>query len=337
MPFADPAAGYADPSAGYPAHNGHSGHSGHPGHPGHQEHSGHPGRQEQAAIYQGGAPEGAPSWGGDQVDWPVAGSPEAAGGGAGAWSVPAAADDVLEESGEYLVGEDGLTAYQGHQSHQGHQGHPAHTGHPGHAAHPGQPGHQEHGTPADYQGGYQDTYGGAGAPGDAAGTGRTGHWNLAAGLSATTGATEHGETAAASFGASDGDPYAAESGPAGGGEAVDGDPYGNAAGGAQAPEAGATGHWSLPADALAQWPPAQQEAAPRPEEAAPSIGAGHAPGGEPWAVPVAEGEAPEHSGEFATGPAPAQEAAATAATGDAHGAYEPYETYDHPRDCLLYT
>ncbi|ARF55529.1 2Fe-2S iron-sulfur cluster-binding protein [Streptomyces gilvosporeus] len=317
MPFADRAAGYADPSAGYPAHNGHSGHSGH------QEHPGHSGHQEQAAIYQGGAPEGAPSWGGDQVDWPVAGSPEAA-GGAGAWSVPAAADDVLEESGEYLVGEDGLTGYQGHQSHPGQQGHPAH---------PATSGHQEHGAPVDYQGGYQDTYGGAEAPADAAGTGRTGHWNFAAGLSATT-APGHGEAATDSFGASGGDPYAAEGGPAGGGEAVDGDPYGTAVGEAKAPEPGATGHWSLPADALAQWPPAQQEqeAAPRPEEAAPSIGAGHAPGGEPWTVPVAEGEAPEHSGEFAVGPSPAQEAGPTAATGDAYAAYEPYETYDHPRE-----
>ncbi|MFJ9853520.1 2Fe-2S iron-sulfur cluster-binding protein [Streptomyces sp. NPDC101150] len=304
MPFADPSAGYVDPSAGYPAHSGHPGHPGHPGHSGHQD---------PAAIYQGGAPSAAQPWSGDQVDWPVAGSAEAA----GAWSVPAAADDGLEESGEYLVGDDGLTGYHGPQGQAGH--------------------HPEPGDAAAYQGGYQDTYGGPEAPVDPGETGRTGHWNFAAGLSATTGVPGHGESAADDrFRAPADDPYGAADGAADGrtdglpgGEAVDGDPYGTGAGRMDAPAAGATGHWSLPADALAQWPPAQQEAAPRPEEAAPSIGAGS--GGDRWAVPAAEGEQPDHSGEFAAAPPTAPGPDAGTGTGDAYGAYEPYGAYEEHR------
>ncbi|MGW2631336.1 2Fe-2S iron-sulfur cluster-binding protein [Streptomyces chattanoogensis] len=290
MPFADPSAGYADPSAGYPAHTGHTAHTGDSGH------SGHPGHQDAAAVYQGGAPGAAQPWGGNQVDWPVAGSAEAT-GAAAAWSVPAAADDVLEESGEYLVGDDGLTGHQGHA---------------GHGA-------------ADYQGGgYQDTYGGAEVPADSGAADRTGHWNLAAGLSATTGAPGQDEAAAG--------PYATESSPAGGGEPADGAPYGTAAGQEDAPADGATGHWSLPADALAQWPPAPQEEAPRPEEAAPSIGAGPGAGAEQWAVPAAEGEQPDHSGEFAITPAPeaGAEAGADAVAGDTYGSYEAYQAYEEP-------
>ncbi|MFI9046758.1 2Fe-2S iron-sulfur cluster-binding protein [Streptomyces sp. NPDC053427] len=314
MPFADPSAGYVDPSAGYPAHSGHTDHSGHAGH------------QDSAAIYQGGAPEAAQPWGGDRVDWPVAGSAEAA----GAWSVPAAADDGLEESGEYLVGEDGLPGHQGHQGYQGHQGHQGQAGH-----HPGP------GGAADYQGGYQDTYGGAEVPADSGEAGRTGHWNFTAGLSATTGVPGQGGTAADDpFRAPAGDPYAAShpadgltdgstDGLADGGEAVDGDPYGTGVGRTDAPAAGATGHWSLPADALAQWPPAQQEPTPRPEEAAPSIGAGS--GADRWAVPVAEGEQPDHSGEFAVGPATGPGAGEGAGAGEAYGTYQAYGAYEEPR------
>ncbi len=65
MPFADHSAGYADPTAGYPAQTEHAPHHG------------------PSAGYRGGAPEAARPWDGDPVDWPVAGSPEAGGTGPG--------------------------------------------------------------------------------------------------------------------------------------------------------------------------------------------------------------------------------------------------------------
>ncbi|MFG2829766.1 2Fe-2S iron-sulfur cluster-binding protein [Streptomyces sp. NPDC048434] len=303
MPFADPSAGYADPSAGYPAQAEYAAHHGSP------------------EGYHGDAPEAARSWHGDPVDWPVAGSPEA--GGPGTWSVPAAADDGLEESGEYLVGDDRLT---GHTAPTG-----SHPGHPGHSVHPGHPGLTGPGGAAGYQDG---GYPGAGAYDDA-GTdageaARTGHWNFTTGLTATSGAethpvapqdVSHGGAAHDHFHAAADDPYARERGLPARGAAPDaelpgargpsgGDPYGTGAG---ALNGEATGHWSLPADALAQWPPAaeaaqpphdgapqQQDAAERPDGTADGPGTGR------WTVPVAEGEQPEESGEFAlsdaTGP-----------------------------------
>lgn len=344
MPFADPSAGYADPTAGYPAQTGHAPH------------------HDPSAAYGGGAHEAAQPWGGDTVEWPVAGSPEA--GAAGSWSVPAA-DDGVEESGEYLVGEDGLTGHTGRTG--GHPGLPGHSGHPGH------PGHTGHDVAAGYHGG---GYPGAGAYGDAgtaADTGeaaRTGHWNFTAGLSATSAPETHpGEPQEAThdgavhdpFGGPAGDPYAHHGGlpghgtgpgaerPGDGGPSAGepggpsaGDPYATGAGGRNLAAGDATGHWSLPADALAQWPPAapetaqpshdavqhpqeaaqhaqdmaphphdvaqqRQDTVPHPQDTVPHPresadrpeGAVDATGGGGWAIPVAEGERHEHSGEFA--------------------------------------
>ncbi|MEU9122710.1 2Fe-2S iron-sulfur cluster-binding protein [Streptomyces sp. NPDC048506] len=295
MPFADQSAGYADPSTGYPAHPEHAAHQG------------------PSAGYPGGAPEVAQPWGGAPVEWPVAGSPEA---GGGAWTVPAAADDGLEESGEYLVGHDGPA------------GHPGPTG--------------------GYPGGYPGAGAYDGAPGgaDAGATARTGHWNFTAGLSATSGAETHsrepqeappGAPADDAYGDPAGGPYAPESGLAGHGTApapghagdpgvelpggglsgaggyppVAGDPHA-AAGGA------ATGHWSLPADALAQWPPATEHA-PSTHDTASDVPA--PAGAEGWAAPAADGEHPADPADFTgsgeaepTGPVvPASSAAAPAA------------------------
>ncbi|MFI6766942.1 2Fe-2S iron-sulfur cluster-binding protein [Streptomyces sp. NPDC050355] len=300
MPFADPAAGYADPSAGYADQMDTAAHQGRP------------------AAYQGGAPEAAQPWSGEPVDWPVAGSPEA--GGTGSWSVPAAADDGLEESGEYLVGDGGLTGRTGVT--RGRPNLPGHPEHPGHAGHqgltgPGGAGHQGGGYP------------GAGAydavdPAEAA---QTGHWNFTAGLGATHGAQTHATPAQEApqgpavpdrFGGPAGDPYARDGGLADHDRAMPGhgtaptgepagdaaDPYGTGAG------ASATGHWSLPADALAQWPPAD-DAAPRHEaadrhDAAVDVPAPAGAGG--WDAPAAEGERPERSGEFAPGDGAAEPA-----------------------------
>ncbi|WP_435603089.1 2Fe-2S iron-sulfur cluster-binding protein [Streptomyces sp. bgisy130] len=314
MPFADSSAGYADPAAGYPAHTGHAPH------------------HDPSAGYQGGAPEAAQPWGGDAVDWPVAGSPEA--GATGSWSVPAAADDGLEESGEYLVGEDGLTGHTGLTG--GHSGLPGHSGHPGHPGHPGVTGH---GAADSYHGGGYPGAGAYGDAGNAADTGEsapTGHWNFTAGLSATSapetrpgeaqdaaqggsthGGATHGGAAHDPFGGPEGAPYAHEGGlpghgtepggelPGDGGPSA-GDPYATGAGGPNAAAGDATGHWSLPADALAQWPPPAEtaqpshDAAPHPQETADRPdGAADATGGGGWTIPVAEGEQQEHSGEFA--------------------------------------
>ncbi|MFH8680048.1 2Fe-2S iron-sulfur cluster-binding protein [Streptomyces lydicus] len=290
MPFADPAGGYADPSAGYPAH------------------AGSPAHHDPHADYRGGAPEGSRPWGGDPVDWPVAGSPEAA--GTGSWSVPAAADDGLEESGEYLVGDERLTGRTGHAGQPGHQGHPGHDA-------------------AAYQGGYP----GAGAydtAGGAADTARTGHWNFTTGLSATGGAQPPAEDVPRGGAGQDpyGGPadgsYAPENAPHHGGahdpgphdthahheqhahhgtheqhahHDTDGHgaagPYGTGAG---TPDTAATGHWSLPADALAQWPPAGTTAQPAHDgavEVPAPAGAGS------WTAPVADEERPQASDEFA--------------------------------------
>jgi len=327
MPFADPSAGYADPSAGYPAHAEYAAHHG------------------PAEGYHGDAPEAARSWHADPVDWPVAGSPEA--GGHATWSVPAAADDGLEESGEYLLGDDGLTGYPAHTGgHPGHPGHhdpsdrTGHTGHPGHPEHPGHSGPAGVGGAEGYQGaGYPGAgaYEGAGHATDPGAAAHTGHWNFTAGPAAANGAGTapaapqdgpHGGAAHEHFGAAD-DPYARErglpehgAGPdaelPGDGGASGGDPY---AAGAGALNGGATGHWSLPADALAQWPPvaetaqpphdeaSQEHGTPRPHEAADGPdGAADTPGTGGWAVPGAGGRRPEESGEFAltdaTGPVP---------------------------------
>ncbi|TJZ56047.1 2Fe-2S iron-sulfur cluster binding domain-containing protein [Streptomyces piniterrae] len=322
MPFADPSAGYADPSAGY------------------QAQTSSPGHQDPSAGYQAGAPEAAQPWGGDRVDWPVAGGSQPA-GGSGAWSVPAAADDGLEESGEYLVGDDGLA----------HTGYPAQAGHQGQ---PGYPGPAGSGGATGYEGGdYPGTYGGAdgaadtGEPVAADAAGGTGHWNFTTGLSATTGVhggaeDGHGTgaredvhgAAGGPFGAPADDPYARDGGltghggeqgaaPHGGDDLPGGQAYGAGTGGTDPAAGGATGHWSLPADALAQWPPAgeapQHEGADAQgpgEEAGAGTGMGSAahvgsgvgadqPGrpdrAEPWTVPAAGGEQPDGTGEFAAG------------------------------------
>ncbi|MEU8787185.1 2Fe-2S iron-sulfur cluster-binding protein [Streptomyces sp. NPDC048637] len=332
MPFADPSAGYADPTAGYPAHTEHAPH------------------HDPSAGYRGGAPEAAQPWGGDSVEWPVAGSPEA--GGTGTWSVPAAPDDGLEESGEYLVGDDGLTGHTGFTG--GHPGLPGHSGHPGH------PGHQVHGVADGYHGaGYPDAgaYGDAGSAADTGEAARTGHWNFTAGLSATSAPETHpaepqqaghGGAGHDPFGGPAGDPYAHESGLRGHGAEPGGelpgdgrppadDPYAtDAAAGRNAAAGDATGHWSLPADALAQWPPAaetappphdgtphQQEAADRPDAAADAPGAGG------WTLPAADGEQQEHSGEFAitdaAGPLAPASPAVPEADGVADAPMEPVE------------
>ncbi|MGG2462716.1 2Fe-2S iron-sulfur cluster-binding protein [Streptomyces sp. RGM 3693] len=253
MPFADPSAGYADPAAGY-APTGQQGPAPH---------------QDPSAGYQANAPEAAQGWGAEQVHWPVAGSPEAAGG---AWTIPAA-DDTLEESGEYLVGDDRLTGHGGAASYQD-------GGYPG----------------APYDGGA-----GAAAPGEA---GATGHWNFTAGLNATSGTAGTVDVGGAVGTGQDGaagEPFAAPAA----------DPY--APGTTAAGTGGATGHWSLPADALAQWPPAghpsHQEQEQEHAAAGQGIAAGQetaaevpAPGGaERWTVPVVESEQLDTTGEFVLG------------------------------------
>ncbi|MFD8545798.1 2Fe-2S iron-sulfur cluster-binding protein [Streptomyces sp. NPDC059649] len=263
MPFSDRTAGYPDPSAGYgaPAHD--------------------PAQQGGPALYQGGAPADARPWGPDTVEWPVAGSAEAA----ASWSIPAA-DDGLEESGEYLVGDDRLT---------GHPGQPGTPGHPGHQGPTGTGG-------AGYQGGYP----GSGAyetTADAAGTARTGHWNFTAGLSATSGAPAAAEEPqeAAPAPTADG-PYG---GPLNGGYAPGNGlaDHGRAPGHDQDtgpdPAAGATGHWSLPADALAQWPPAPETDRPSHDDAAADHHDATHPPASPaaagaWGTPAAGEPAPPH-------------------------------------------
>lgn len=314
MPFADPSAGYADPSAGYPAQAEYAAHHG------------------AAEGYHGDAPEAARSWHGDPVDWPVAGSPEA--GNHGTWSVPAAADDGLEESGEYLVGDDGLTGHSAPSGgHPGHSGHPGHPGHPAHGGHHGHPGPVGAGGATGYQGGGYPgagAYDGAGNPADAAGAAGTGHWNFTTGPAATGGAethpaaphdASHGGAVPAHFGGAAIDPYAHEHGlpgrgaepeaeRPGGTDPSGADPYGTGAGiphGAAGGAAGAaTGHWSLPADALAQWPPVGDPAQPLhdgPRHLEPADrpdGTADAPGAAAdWTIPAAAGEQREDSGEFA--------------------------------------
>ncbi|MFH8573387.1 2Fe-2S iron-sulfur cluster-binding protein [Streptomyces sp. NPDC017993] len=341
MPFADSSAGYADPSAGYAPQ---------------QAHDTHQGPAADPAGYQG-APEAAQPWG-DRVEWPVAGGAEAAGG---PWSVPAA-DDGQEESGEYLVGDESLTGHGGLPGHGGYSGHP---GHPG-VAGPGAGGYQD--------GGYPGGYGAGEGAADTNGTGRTGHWNFATGLTATSGTagdgygaaedhgdardTTHGGTANDPFGGPVDDPYARHGGQSGhengtSGDLRGGDPYGAGAGGSANGAGGATGHWSLPADALAQWPPATEtpqhgtphdgtshdqghahephahephphdphahgaEQAPGADAGSAAPGTGH--GADRWTVPAAPGEQPDESGAFAL------------AAGDSNGAgtaYGAQETYD---------
>ncbi|MFI9078920.1 2Fe-2S iron-sulfur cluster-binding protein [Streptomyces sioyaensis] len=306
MPFADRSAGYADPSAGYPAHAEQAPHQGH------------------SAAYHSGAPEAAPPWG-ERVDWPVAGSAEA--GGTGTWAVPAAADDGPEESGEYLLGDEELTGHTGLTG--GYQGAHGHQRHPGHLGHPGLSGR---GAAAGYQdGGYPAAYDGAPSQADAEEAARTGHWNFTAGPDAAGGTqahpaqpqeTAHGREAHDPFGVPAGDPYAHERGLSGHGAEPElpggGDPY--ATGGGLHPAAGeATGHWSLPADALAQWPPAteaaqpSQDGAPEREEAAdPSDAMADMPdmaGAGGWPARGVDGEQPQDPGDFAHPDDPAESAA----------------------------
>ncbi|MFE0190994.1 2Fe-2S iron-sulfur cluster-binding protein [Streptomyces sp. NPDC058989] len=322
MPFADPSAGYADPSAGYAAQTDAAAHQG------------------PSGAYQGGVPEAARPWSGEPVDWPVAGSPEA--GGTGAWSVPAAADDGLEESGEYLVGDGGLTGRTGGRADlPGHPEHPGHTDHQGLTGPGGAAGHQGGGYPG--AGAYDAV--------DPAEPAQTGHWNFTTGLNATSGAQTHATPAHQDpqgggvpdqFGGPAGDPYARGGGLAdhdhatgalpGHGTEPAGDPYG--AGGS------ATGHWSLPADALAQWPPAA-DAAPRPEAADRHDGTTDVPapaGAGGWAAPAAEGERPERSGEFAPGDgaaepaAPAEQASGASADPAASGVPDDSAGHDGPAE-----
>ncbi|MEU5213290.1 2Fe-2S iron-sulfur cluster-binding protein [Streptomyces sp. NPDC020742] len=311
MPFADPSAGYADPSAGYPTHG--------EAHPHHAPHA-------PSEPYQGGAPEAARPWGGEPVQWPVAGSPEA--GATGSWSIPAA-DDGLEESGEYLLGDERLT------------GHPGGTG--GYGGQHGYTGPDA----AAYQGGpYQDSGGYDGADADGTGgAGATGHWNFTAGLSATAGTQQpSGPTPQTAPGGPAQDPYGApaepsyphdhglgEVGAAGHGAGPahgdhhherhgdhhgdrhgdhHGDPHGATGGygtdtGAVDAAAGATGHWSLPADALAQWPPAPTTEQPQHDgataadrhDAATEVPAPAGAGS--WSTPAGD-ERPEEPGAFAS-------------------------------------
>ncbi|MYT30662.1 2Fe-2S iron-sulfur cluster-binding protein [Streptomyces sp. MspMP-M5] len=250
MPFADPSTGYPDPAAGYADPTGR------------QEAAPH---QDPAAAYQANAPEGAQPWGGEQVHWPVAGSPEAAGG---AWTVPAA-DDVLEESGEYRVGDDHLAGHGG-AVYQG-------------GGYPGVP--------------YEDD--GAAGRADSGDTGATGHWNFTAGLDATSGTT--GGTGTVDTDGAAGADGAHESGAAGEPfPAPADDPY--APGATAAPMGGATGHWSLPADALAQWPPAggtHPQDGTAGQDTATEVPA--PAGAEGWSVPVVQGEQHDTTGEFALG------------------------------------
>ncbi|WP_030805810.1 (2Fe-2S)-binding protein [Streptomyces sp. NRRL S-337] len=275
MPFTDRAAGYADPSTGYgaPAHD--------------------PAHQGGSALYQGGVPEAARPWGPDTVEWPVAGSAEAA----ASWSIPAA-DDGLEESGEYLVGDDRLTGHPAGQPHP--------SGHPGHQGLTGTGG-------AGYQGGGypgSGAYESAATTAETADTARTGHWNFTAGLSATSNTPEAAEEPQGPAPAPSADDRF--SGPLNGGYAPDNGlaDHGRAPGHDQgtAPDAaaaGATGHWSLPADALAQWPPAAETERPPHDDAvtdhheaaadapAPPAAAGA------WTAPAAAEPAtpPEHTAE----------------------------------------
>ncbi|WP_399090297.1 2Fe-2S iron-sulfur cluster-binding protein [Streptomyces sp. BBFR2] len=252
MPFADPSAGYADPSAGYPDRTG------------------------QEAGPTGTPPHGTP-WGGDHVEWPVAGGTDAV-GGTGQWAVPGAPDDVLEESGEYLV-DDGRTAPHGQGPTGGYPATGYRTGYdpaaPGGDTYTG----QDLGHPAPDPYGYApsgDTYGGQGGYGG------------------------HPLGQDPLFGGISEDPY--PQGGAGHGLPQDtahgtGDAYGAQEAAPPVTPGGGSGHWSLPADALAQWPPA--------DPATPEAPAPETPGhlAEPpadtasWTVPTAA-EQPDVSGEF---------------------------------------
>ncbi|MFF9482580.1 2Fe-2S iron-sulfur cluster-binding protein [Streptomyces sp. NPDC014733] len=245
MPFADPAAGYADPSAGYPAHS------------------------DRPAGPTGTPPHGTP-WGGDHVEWPVAGGTDAA-GGTGQWTVPGAPDDVLEESGEYLV-DDGRAPHTP-------GGYPS-TGYRYDTAVPGGDtyGGQETGHPAPDPYGYGpsgDTYGGQGGYG-----GRPAPQDpLFGGIAEEPypqAGTDHGAPHDTAHGT--------------------GDAYATGTPEAPAPvtPGGGSGHWSLPADALAQWPPAEGSA-PAPQ--APGGPADTPADNGSWTVPAA-GEQPDVSGEF---------------------------------------
>lgn len=331
MPFADHSAGYADPSAGYAGQVDTAAHQG------------------ALPDYRAGAPEAAQHWGGEPVDWPVAGSPEA--GGTGSWSVPAAADDGLEESGEYLVGDDRLTGHTGIPGRTG-----GHTGLPGQHGHPGHAGHQALTDPAAYQGGgYPDA--GAYDAADPGETARTGHWNFTAGLSATsdphapvTGAQEasRGGAAPETFGGSAGDPYARGSGladhhhtgtvsgrgagpegePSGDAGVPAGDPYGTGAGGLDAAAGAATGHWALPADALAQWPPATGAAPADRQDGAADVPAPAGAGG--W-TSAADGTEQRHgSDEFTPGDDATAEPAESASSASVNPGAP--DTSDEPTD-----
>ncbi|MFI7098436.1 2Fe-2S iron-sulfur cluster-binding protein [Streptomyces sp. NPDC050161] len=350
MPFAGPSAGYADPSAGYPAQDAP--------------------HQDPSAGHPGNAPGGDRQWGGDTVDWPVAGSAEAAGGGP--WSVPAAPDDVLEESGEYLVGNDGPTGHPGHPGQGGY-------GDPGQGyARSGDTYGQglTYGASGDTYGGQAvgyghsgDTYGGAhGLYGGTSGTPQSagqdvGHHDGGAAHDTGHGAgqqpvhqhfpTEQAPTGHVPdgtdipavpdpaghlmaqdplFGGIADDPYAPGGGLPGQDDAHRADdPYGRGPAVPEAPTGGTTGHWSLPADALAQWPPAA-EAAPRHDTTEAPVVPDHGPadgteggapvGGSSWAVPAARDEQPDTSGGFTTG----------AAHGTGYGTYPAYEAapYEGP-------
>ncbi|WP_405742329.1 2Fe-2S iron-sulfur cluster-binding protein [Streptomyces sp. NBC_01525] len=261
MPFADPSAGYADPSAGYPAHTG------------------------RAAGPTGTPPHGTP-WGGDHVEWPVAGGTDAS-GGTGQWTVPGAPDDLLEESGEYLV-DDGRTAPHAQGPTGGYPATGYRTGYD--TAVPGGDTYGDGGHPAPDPYGYGpsgNTYGGQGGYGGHPAPQDPLFGGIAEELYPQSGPADHGVPRDTAHGT--GDAYTT---------------------GAAAPEApapampgGGSGHWSLPADALAQWPPAEGTA-PAPE--AP----GHVPAPQApvqvadapadtgsWTVPAA-GEQPDVAGEF---------------------------------------
>ncbi|MEU9501585.1 2Fe-2S iron-sulfur cluster-binding protein [Streptomyces sp. NPDC048196] len=272
MPFTDRADGYADPSTGYgaPAHD--------------------PAHQGGSAVYQGGAPEAARPWGPDTVEWPVAGSAEAA----ASWSIPAA-DDGLEESGEYLVGDDRLTGHPAGQPHP--------SGHPGHQGLTGTGGYQGGGYPGS--GAYES----AATTAETADAARTGHWNFTAGLSATSGSPAAAEDPQGPAPAPSADePF---SGSLNGGYAPDHGlaDHGRAPGHDQDtgpdPAAGATGHWSLPADALAQWPPAAEPERPPHDDAVTDHhdAAADAPAppaaADAWTAPAAAAPAtrPEHTAQ----------------------------------------
>ncbi|GAU67964.1 aldehyde oxidoreductase [Streptomyces sp. NBRC 110611] len=273
MPFADPSAGYADPSAGYAAPT--------------SAHTDGTAHHDPSTGYQGGAPGGAQPWGGGApVQWPEAGGPQTGAPypGGGTWSVPAAADDGLEESGEYRVG-----------------------------------GYQDGGYP--HAGAYRGADAGTSDGTDPDAAARTGHWNFTTGLSAThlreTRSTEPQEASRGAadevpFGAPADGSYAPESGFPGRGTAPVEDhrpaPAPEPApGGPDAMAGGATGHWSLPADALAQWPPATETARPAHDGAsdvpAPAGAAGWTAAPAPTApvnptAPIADGERLPDSAEL---------------------------------------